>query len=186
MNCFDDLPVEDLTACINGEVQAGVSEVGVRYAIHPQITTFPMPLNYGEVGYTYGTAVEVTTDIVFQAGKGFGKIVLMPDTGEVMCDLVGNKGNKKTKSSFAFAVSGNDKTTLGFMRTHKNTPMLFLVPERDGQKRLVGDKYSAAYIIEGKSTTGKGGEDDKMVNFTIESFCVPIVYSGVIQEPAVV
>lgn len=186
MSCFDDLPVEDLDACINNEVQAGISEVGVRYAIHPQILNFPMPKNYGEVGYTYETAVAVTTDITFQAGKGFGKIVVMPDTGEVMCDLVGNKGNKKTKSAFAFAVSGNDKKTLGFMRTHKNTPMLFLVPERDGQKRLVGDKFNAAYIVEGKSTTGKGGEDDKLVNFTIESFCVPIVYSGLIQEPVVI
>lgn len=186
MSCFDDLPVEDLTACINSEVQAGVSEVGVRYAIHPQITTFPMPLNHGEVGYTYATAVAVTTDIVFQAGKGFGKINVMPDTGEVMCELVGNKGNKKTKSLFAFSIAANNKKGLGFMRTHKNTPMLFLVPERDGQNRLVGDKFNAAYIVEGKATTGKGGEDDKLINFTVESFCVPIVYSGVIQDPVVI
>lgn len=184
--CFDDLPVENLTACINNEVQAGVSEVDIRYAIHPQIATFPMPKNYGDVGYSYETAVAVTTDITFDAGKGFGKISIMPDSGEVLVDLVGNKGNKKTKSSFSFGVAGNNKKTLGFLRTHKNTPMLFCVPERDGQKRLVGDKFNAAYIVEGKGTTGKGGEDDKIINFTIESFCVPIVYSGIIQEPVVI
>jgi hypothetical protein len=184
--CFDDLPVEDLTACINSEVQAGISEVDVRYAIHPQITTFPMPKNYGEVGYTYETAVAVTADIVFTAGKGFGKISIMPDSGEVMVDLVGNKGNKKTKSSFPFAVAGNNAKTIGFMRTHKNTPMIFCVTERDGQKRLVGDAFNPAYIVEGKATTGKGGEDDKVVNFTFEAYCVPIIYSGLIQEPSVV
>jgi hypothetical protein len=186
MSCFDELPIENLDACINGEVQAGISEVDIRYAIHPQIATFPMPLNFGEVGYSYETAVEVSADIVFNAGKGFGKISIMPDSGEVKVDLVGNKGNKKTKSSLSFDVAGNDKKLLGFLRTHKNTPMLFCVPERDGQKRLIGDRYNAAYVVEAPATTGKGGEDDKKVSFTFESFCVPIVYSGTIQEPSAV
>ncbi|NRT11520.1 hypothetical protein [Flavobacterium sp. 14A] len=184
--CFDELPLENLPACVNNEVQAGISEVDVNYAIHPQITTFPMPLNFGDPGYTYETAVTVTEDIVFQAGKGFGTIAIMPDSGEVTVDLVGNKGNKKTKSSFPFAVSSNNKKVLGFMRTHKNTPMIFCVRERDGQKRLIGDAFNPAYIVEGKATTGKGGEDDKVVNFTFESYCVPIVYSGAVQEPAAV
>jgi hypothetical protein len=34
---------------------------------------------------------------VFTAGKGFGKITVQSDSGEVMVDVVGNKGNKKTK-----------------------------------------------------------------------------------------
>jgi len=186
MACFDDLPVEDLDACINSEVQAGISEVDVRYAIHPQITTFPMPLNYNDVGYSYETAIAVTGNIVFAAGKGFGKMNIMPDSGEVLVDLVGNKGNKKTKSSFPFSIAGNNVKSLGFMRTHKNTPMIFCVTERDGQKRLIGDKFNPAYIVEGKATTGKGGEDDKIINFTLESYCVPIVYSGLIQDPVVI
>jgi len=181
--CFDEVPVENLDACINSEVQAGVSEVGVKYAVHPQIITFPMPKNFGDVGYTYETAVAVADPIVFQATKGWGTINIMPDSGEVKVDLVGNKGNKKTKSTLSFSVAGNDKKLLGFLRTHKNTPMVFSVPERDGQNRLIGDKFNAAYIVEAPGTTGKGGEDDKMVSFTLESFCVPIVYSGTFQLP---
>jgi hypothetical protein len=41
-------------------VQAGVSEVGVYYGVHAQITTFPMPLNVNDVGYDYEAAVAVT------------------------------------------------------------------------------------------------------------------------------
>jgi hypothetical protein len=186
MACFDEIPVEDLDACINAEVQAGISEVGVHYAVHPQIVDFPMPLNYGEALYSYDTAVAVNEDIEFQATKGFGKITIMPDSGEVKVDIVGNKGNKKTKCTFGFSISGNNKKALGFMRTHKNTPMVFCVTERDGTKRLIGDKFNPAYIVEGAATTGKGGEDDKMINFSFESYCVPIVYTGVIQEPTVV
>lgn len=183
MPCFDDIDIESLDSCINTEIQAGVSEVGVHYAVHGQITTFPMPLNVGEVGYTYETAVVVDEPIVFQAGKGFGQITVQSDSGEVALDLVGNKGNKKTKSSFSFYIPGNAKKLLGMVRTLKNVPMVFCVTERDGQKRLIGDKFNPAYMSEVKGTTGKGGEDDKGVQFTIESYCIPIVYESTIQLP---
>ncbi|PZO33195.1 MAG: hypothetical protein DCE86_05410 [Flavobacteriaceae bacterium] len=184
-NCFDELENENLDACINQEILAGVSEVGVKYAFHEQITTFPMPKNFGDAGYSYETAVAVTEDIVFQAGKGFGAITIQSDMGEVKVDLVGNKGNKKTKSSFEFYVPGNSKKLLGFLRTVKNIPMVFCVTERDGQKRLIGDKFNPAYLTEVAGTTGKGGEDDKGFQFTIESYCIPIVYSGALQLPVV-
>jgi len=185
MACFDNIAIEDLDACINSEVQAGVSEVGVYYGVHAQITTFPMPKNVDEVGYTYETAVAVTTPIVFAAGKGFGKMTLQSDTGEVLVEVVGNKGNKKTKSSFSFFIPSNSKKLLGMVRTLKNVPMIFCVTERDGQKRLIGDKFNPAYMSEAKGTTGKGGEDDKGIQFTIESFCIPIVYESTIQLPVV-
>lgn len=184
MSCFDDLDVENLDACLNSEIQAGVSEVGVFYAPHGHITTFPMPLNFGDVGYDYESAVAVTSPIVFQATKGFGQILVQSDTGEVTIDLVGNKGNKKTKVSFAFYVPGNAKKLLGAVRTLKNIPMVFCVAERDGQKRLIGDKFNPAYMSEVKGTTGKGGEDDKGIQFTIESFCIPIVYESTLQLPS--
>ncbi|UOX35305.1 hypothetical protein LXD69_07240 [Flavobacterium sediminilitoris] len=185
-NCYDDVVNENLDACINSEIQAGVSEVGVYYGVHSQITTFPMPLSPGDVGYTFETAVTVTEDIVFAAGKGFGKITVQSDMGEVKVSAPGNKGNKKSKSSFDFYIPGNSKKLLGFIRTFKNVPMVYCVTERDGQKRLIGDKFNPAYMSEVEGTTGKGGEDDKGIQFTIEAYSLPIVYEGVIQEPVVV
>jgi hypothetical protein len=178
MGCFDDLENESIEACVNQELQAGVSEVNVHYAFHEHTTAIPMPLNIGDVDFDYESAVTVTEDITFPIGKGFSKISIMSDTGEVMFEAVGNKGNKKNKSSFAFAVPGNAKKTLGFLRTCKNIPMIWCVGERDGQKRLIGDSNNPAYVTEGKATTGKGGEDDKLVNFTIEAYSLPIVYEG--------
>lgn len=182
--CFDDVENESLGSCINGELQAGVSEIGVHYAIHEQALEIPMPLNYGEVGYDFESSVTVTEDITFPATKGFSKVVIQSDTGEVKLDLVGNKGNKKPKQTFGFYVPGNSKKLLGFIRTMKNIPMIWLVPERDGQKRQIGDKFNAAYLSEVAGTTGKGGEDDKGVQFTIESYSIPIVYEGVITVNA--
>lgn len=179
-NCFDELENESIDHCVNNEIQAGVSEVGVHYAFHEHATEIPMPLNIGDVGFNYEAAVAVAEDITFPVGKGFAKVTIMPDTGEVTYETPGNKGNKKNKQVFSFSIPGNSKKTLGMLRTIKNIPMIWLVPERDGQKRQLGDAYNAAYLVEGKATTGKGGEDDKMVNFSIETYAIPIVYSGTI------
>lgn len=186
MGCFENIATEDLDHCINSEVQAGVSEVGVFYAVHGDIASFPMPIGFDDPVFTYEKAVEVATPITFNAGKGFGKIVIQSDTGEVLLEAPGNKGNKKLKSVFPFYVAGNNKKLLGFIRTRLNTPMLFCVTERNGQKRLIGDKFNPAYISEVKGSTGKGGEDDKGIQFSIESFCVPIVYESTIQLPVVI
>ncbi len=186
MSCFENLENESIDSCLNKEIQAGLSEVGLYYCIHDHIAVHPMPKNFGDVGYSYETAVAISTDITFIAGKGWAKIVIQSDMGEVKVSLVGNKGNKKTKSSLDFYVPGNSKKLLGFLRTLKNVPLEFLATERDGQKRLIGDKFNPAYISEAEGTTGKGGEDDKGVQFTIESYSVPAVYEGTIQLPAVV
>jgi hypothetical protein len=52
-------------------------------------------------------------------------------------------------------------------------------------KRLIGDKFNPAYMSEVKELL-VGGEDDKGVQFTIESYCIPIVYESTIQLPVVV
>jgi hypothetical protein len=181
MPCFDDVETENLDSCINSEIMAGLSEVGLYYAKHEELLLFPMPKSIGDVGYDYESAVTVTADITFAAGKGWAKIIFQPDTGEGTVDLVGNKGNKKTKNAVTFFVPGNSKKLLGYFVTMKNIPSLYMYTERDGQKRIVGDKFNPAFMTEVKATTGKGGEDEKGVMITIESYAKPIVYEGIIQ-----
>lgn len=179
-NCFDELENESIDQCVNNEIQAGVSEVSVHYAFHEHASLIPMPKNIGDVDFDYEAAVTVTENITFPLGKGFAKVSIMPDTGEVTYETPGNKGNKKNKQVFSFSVPGNSKKTLGMLRTIKNIPMIWVVAERNGQKRQLGDAFNAAYVVEGKATTGKGGEDDKMVNFSIETYAIPIVYEGAV------
>lgn len=182
MGCFDDIAVENIDQCINAELLSGLSEVELYYAMHNQASAIPMPPNFDASGYDYSTAVVVSSPITFPTGKGFGKIVIQSDTGEVLLEAGGNKGNKKLKSVLNFYVAGNDKKLLGFIRTRLNQPMLFLATERNGQKRLIGDKFNPAYISEVKGTTGKGGDDDKGVQFAIESWGIPIVYESSITQ----
>lgn len=182
MSCFDNVETESLDHCLNREVPSGVSEVGIYYALHQQATTIPMPLGVGEAGYDYTKAVEVSEDLVFQAGKGFAKIKVQPATGEVLTESTGNMGNLKIKQTFNFFVPRTDAKTLGYIVTHKSSPQIFLVTETDGTKRLLGDKFVPAYISEVKGTSGKTGEDDRGIQFAITTYAAPIIYKGEIQE----
>lgn len=182
MSCFDNVETESLDHCLNREPPSGISEVGVYYALHGQAINIPMPIGVGDAGYNYEKAVEVTANITFQAGKGFSKMRVQPDTGEVKIELVGNLGNKKVKQSFDFFVPRTDKKTLGYLVTHMKTPQIFMVQDKDGTNRQIGDKYSPAYIDAGAATTGKTGEDERGIAFTIVSYGVPIAYEGTIQE----
>jgi hypothetical protein len=186
MSCFENIPVENIEACINAEVPSGISEVNMNYAVHSDISDFPVPLAIGAVGYTYAKANVIDEDIVFTAGKGFAKIKVQVNTGELTFDGVGSVGNMKQKSGLSFFIPSNDAQLLGFIRTRLNTPMVFAVPERQGQNRLLGDKFNPAYITEVKGTTGKTGEDDKGVQFTVSSFAIPLIYNGAIQEVAII
>lgn len=179
--CFDNMEIEDLNSCTNSEVQSGISETGVYYAPHAHATTIPMPLAPGDPGYTYEKATTVSTPIVFQAGKGFGKIDVQVDTGEVKVTAGGNKGNKTTKQTFEFMLKGSDERNLGFLRTHLNTPMIWIVTDRNGKKRQLGDAINPAYLSEGESTTGKTGEDDNGISFTIETYGKTIFYKSTLQ-----
>lgn len=181
MSCFDDQEVEDLTSCLNQETASGVSEVGIYYALHAQATTVPMPLKRTDPGYTYEKGVTVTEDIVWQAGKGFSKIDVLVDTGEIKHETPGNKGNKKIKQLFDFFVPNTAKKTLGLVKTHLNTPMIFMVTDKDGSKRQLGDAHNPAYISENTGTSGKTGEDERGVQFTIETYGTIIYYEGEVQ-----
>jgi hypothetical protein len=186
MNCFENIPTEDVNACINSEVPSGLSEVNLNYAMHDDITTFPEPPAIGSVGYTYEKANVIEDDLVFSAGKGFSKISVQVNTGELAFEGVGSAGNMKQKQALSFYVPSNNKQLLGFIRTRLNSAMVFAVPERDGQNRLVGSKFNPAYITELKGTTGKTGDDDKGVQFTITTFAIPIIYEGALQQPVVI
>lgn len=180
MGCFDNKETENLDHCLNVEVASGISEVGVYYALHSQVTTFPvLPLLDAE-GATYESDVTVTTPLVFQAGKGFAKMKVQVDTGELKAELVGSTGNKKDKQTFDFFVPRTDKKTLGYLRSHKNSPQIFIVTDKDGSLRLVGNKECPAYIAEANATSGKTAEDEKGITFSVVSYAPVIFYEAAI------
>lgn len=182
MSCFDNIETEDLDHCLNVEPASGISEVGLYYGLHNQVTTFPTLPAPDTEGATYSSVVTVTTPFIFQAGKGFAKVKVQVETGELKTELVGNTGNKKDKQTLDFFVPKTDKQTLGYLRLHKNSPQVFIVTDKDGSKRQLGSKECPAYIVEANGTSGKGPEDERGVSFSVVTYAPVIFYEAAIPQ----
>jgi len=181
-NCFDNYSLENIDASCNVELVAGISELEIYGAIASHVENMPELPEIGSTGTTLEQLATLTGDITFPAssGKGFFKIGIMSDTGEVKHEGVGNKGNKKFKNTFEFYIPGTEANNLGFARQYVNTPMIFVVREKSGRLRLLGNKLIPAYMETIAGTTGKKVEDDTGTNYIIEqtaAYPAPI-YTG--------
>lgn len=181
-NCFDDIPLEDLTLCVNEELVAGTSETQVFAAIADHIDAFPsLPALGGDpTTTTLASLATITDDVTFVATKGFFKLQAQTETGEVKDEIVGNKGNKKVKSMYEFFLPNTSKRNIGFIRQYMNVPLVFIVTEKTGRKRLIGSKLNPVYMEEGSGTTGKGPEDDNgwQISVSTTSSSPAPVYEG--------
>ena len=157
-NCFENIRIEDLTECINEELISGISQTEVYVAISDHIKFFPpltiltksSPLEHlGQLRHTVG----------FFEKKGFFRLHVQTDTGEVKGEVIGNKGNKKFKNTFEFFLTNASARNAGFMRQFRNAPLVFIVRQKTGVFSTIGSKISPAYFDEVSWTTGKVEED---------------------------
>lgn len=186
-NCFDDLPLEDLDSCVNSENVAGVQEREIYVAVIEHINSFPAHPSLDTANVTLASKATITTDVTFLENKGWFKLKIQADSGEVKDSMVGNKGNKKFKSMFDFFLPDTTAKNIGFMGEYKNVPLVFCIPEKSGRKRLLGTKELPVYFESSEGTSGKGGEDDNGWTCSLEvttSKPSPI-YDGNLTPPVV-
>jgi len=183
MGCFDNTPLEHIDAC-NAELVAGIAEAEVYAIIAEHIDTDQVPPAIDTANATLEQLGTISGDITVVTGKGFFKLAVQSETGEVKDELVGNKGNKKVKSSFDFFVANTSAQNIGFLRRFKNTPMVFLVKEKSGRVRKLGSKSVPIFMDTGSMTTGKGPEDDTgmQVTLSVVSSMPAPVYGGAIAQ----
>lgn len=183
MGCFDNTPLEHIDAC-NAELVSGIAEAEVYAAIASHIDADQVPPAIDTANATLSDLATISADITMVSGKGFFKLAVQSETGEIKDELVGNKGNKKVKSTFDFFVANTDAQNIGFIRRFKNIPMVFLVKEKSGRVRKLGSKSVPIFMEAANMTTGKGAEDDTGMQITlsvVSSMPAP-VYTGAIAQ----
>ena len=187
MKCFDNVPLENISSCVNDELVAGTSETEIYIGIADQIATDAVLPPLGTASSTLASLGTLTGDIAFDANThGFFKLKVQSETGELKDELVGNKGNKKVKSSFDFYLPNTAAEQIGFMRQFKNVGLVVLVTEKSGRVRKLGSKIAPVYMESAAMTTGKGPEDDTGTQYTLSttSSTPAPIYTGAIPVPA--
>lgn len=103
----------------------------------------------------------------FDPGKGFVKMHIIPDTGALDSENVGEKGNASFTSGLKGTLPGVTAKNIGFSRWALNRPFIAMVPTKDGKFRQVGTEISPAYFTEVKPTSGAKPGDPNGVAFAL-------------------
>ena len=148
------------------------------YAPLADVATFPaviaVPTNFDE-------KVTVSSDFVMQSGKQFFQIYGTLEKGSVISTLVGERDGKSFENMAKFVHPGNKPYLLGFLEYLKNTNLVFIVKELDGQMRIIGSEDLPAKIDAAESTTGEAVADLKHIEITVKSIGrIAPVYTGTV------
>ena len=182
-NCEDVIPLENIDYCPNVETAPGVSEVGVYGASVYDFLTIAKPADL-KTGNSLESIATIAEAHTFKEGRGFHRIYLDPDTGMVETAQAGEKGNLSFNNTFTGGLQGTGAKNAGYVRKYKNTPMIFVVKEKDGNIKQIGTELSPAYMSEVTATSGQKAGDKKGTTIKLMD-TVPYPapeYAGTIQE----
>ena len=129
-------------------------------------------------------AATIAAAHVFKADRGFHKVYINPDSGLVETAQVGEKGNLSFQNSLTGALQGTGAKTAGWLRKYKNTPLIAVVKEKNGNIKQIGSELVPAYINEVTGTSGQAPGDSKNTQVIIrdtQNYPAP-EYAGTITE----
>lgn len=182
-NCdFANVHVENMGYCPNDDVVGGVA-VNFFYIPAAQVETFTKPTVTATS--TYAERITIAANgIVPVTGKGWKKATMMIEENELKPVLVGAKGNKKQKVDFDALIPNLIDRNVGFVDAHKNTPMIWAIPDSTGKIWIVGTPTAPAFFDKADGTSGKTYENNSGVAITVTANTKPYVYAGTIVELA--
>lgn len=127
----------------------------IYFGFHADVLTWPTvpvsPATPEENGILTGT-------IVMKPGKNLFKLYITDDTGEFNIESVGPVDGKSFVEHLNFFHPGLQKKILGFINAAKNDNLVFIVPDAEGQKYLMGDALRAAIYQGAPDGSGTGKE----------------------------
>jgi hypothetical protein len=113
--------------------------------------------------------VTISQNIRMKPYKKFNELYVTLETGKIDSNSQGELDGMSFKNVLDFFHPGSSAQILGFAQWAKNSDLIFLVPESDGQVRILGHKGYPAKMTKAQVTTGAKGADRKGNGFTFES-----------------
>lgn len=135
------------------------------------IETLPKPVvdDSASDSGTVDQLVTISSDIVMKAGKSFKELYVTLETGKVDDAVQGELDGKSFRSSISFFHPGTSAEQLGFAQYVKNGNFVVLVPELDGNVRVIGHEAYPAKIENIAITTGGATTERKGGTYTAYS-----------------
>lgn len=152
----ENLPLGD--SCGN---EGGLG-VDAFYAKFSDIATWPLP----GTG-TFEAIVTLSDDFVMKPGKYFRKFASDLEMPGYASESAGSPSNLSANNRLTLKQAGLNKVLIGFLESHRNTPMVFIFVYPDGVMRVLGRRGIPARIESFRDNSGVKTADEKAVEFTV-------------------
>lgn len=163
------MDLQDIEHIDGSDVTPGVQQ-NLYYARMADIKTLPKPVLDDSSGDgSFANLVTISADIIMKPGKKFHKLYCTIETGKLDGNLVGEFDGKSFNNELSFVHPGNKPEVLGFAQWAKNSNLVFLAADQDGQVRLLGHEGYPAKMMDAPTTTGDTPESRKQAQFTFKS-----------------
>lgn len=85
-------------------------------------------------------AAQTKGDFVLAADKYFYKIGIVKNNGKIEVENQGTDGAKTFLNKVTIAIPGTEEEATGLINQMNNDEMVFLVPQRNGKYRIIGNE----------------------------------------------
>src|SRR5690606_3488980 len=124
-----------------GRFNPGGVKGEVYYAFEEDIDSWPAALTEidTETAVEFEDLVTVPADdpFIFKEGKGFKKLYVTLETGDIRYSLIGPRDSKSFSNSIEISYPSNDGAILGFIASSANRRLVFIVVEQNGRAKVL-------------------------------------------------
>ena len=162
--CADDRDLyEDLPSC-RGQKSLPGTRNHMFMTRKANITTWPeWPDSEAE---QLDAVAKLTGDFVLAADKKWVKIDLVPNQNNIASERVGTYGAYLFKNTYTAVVPGSEEKQTALASEMINDDVIFLVPQRNGKYRLIGNNMFNTDVSPALAT-GSTTEDTNAITLTI-------------------
>lgn len=161
--------LRDLSHTDGSDNTAGIQQ-NVYFAKLEDILTLPKPVLDDSTGSgNLSDLVTISSNIVMKPEKQFYKLYCTLEAGELKNDAQGELDGMSFMNQLEVFLPGSSAEALGFAQWVKNSNLIILVPESDGQVRVLGHEGYPAKLVNMAGTTGKVPADRKGMTYTFKS-----------------
>jgi len=181
MNCLDKTLYESLQFCQGQKVIPGIrSHV---FAIAKRdIVKWPVLPDASAEDTDLAKLATYNGDFTLAAEKKWVKIDLAMNKGNVECETQGDRPSRTFLNKLTASYPGTSAQAAGFCRLAVDDDLVFLVPQRDGQYRVLGNEMFETDVKPAQST-GEGIDTAGGTDIAIEvtDICPAPFYPGKIE-----
>lgn len=162
--CADDRDLyEDLPSCRGQKSLPGTRNhmFMIRKA---NITKWPT--RPGDDAATLEDIAKLKGDFELEADKKWLKIELVPNQNNIASERIGTYGSYLFRSTYTAVVPGSEEKQTALAAEVLNDDCVFLVPQRNGKYRLIGNDMFNCDVSPALAT-GSSTEDTNAITFTI-------------------